>query len=215
MQAHKRGLDVGKLHDSQTPAWRNLRGRGSAGQKRQSYFEGPEDEDDELADQASEEGQEEEESSSEASSAGWQLAAVAFLDPSVGGTCLQLAGKVMRNATCSGTSNPCWTPADNNVSGQVFMAAACMHVSRVQSSEEEEEGEEQEEKQPRYARRVRQTVQRYSPPKDTLAAAAKSSGGGGSGGGRRDRGAGGSKHPGYPQDGDDSDSEEVRGGSAF
>lgn len=50
MQAHKRGLDVQKLHGSRTPAWRNLRGRGSQ-KKVQSYFEGPEDEDDELADE--------------------------------------------------------------------------------------------------------------------------------------------------------------------
>ncbi len=52
MQAHKRGLDVEKLHGSRTPAWRNLRGRGV--QKKQSYFEGPEDEDDELEDRPSE-----------------------------------------------------------------------------------------------------------------------------------------------------------------
>jgi hypothetical protein len=49
---------VEKLHGSRTPAWRNLRGRGL--QKKQSYFEGPEDEDDELQDQPSE-GEEEEE----------------------------------------------------------------------------------------------------------------------------------------------------------
>lgn len=63
-QAHKRGLDVEQLHDSRTPAWRNLRGR-SASRRKQSYYEGPEqgDEDDELEDQisGSEGGQEEEE----------------------------------------------------------------------------------------------------------------------------------------------------------
>lgn len=64
-QAHKRGLDVDKLHDSRTPAWRNLRGR-SASQRKRSYYEGPEqeDEDDEVEDQPSgseEEPEEEEE----------------------------------------------------------------------------------------------------------------------------------------------------------
>ena len=43
-----------KLNGSHTPAWRNLRGRDGAA-KKQSYFEGPEDEEDELADQPSEE----------------------------------------------------------------------------------------------------------------------------------------------------------------
>jgi hypothetical protein len=54
LQAHKRGLDVEKLHDSATPAWRNLRGR-TRDRKKQSYFEGPEDEEDELQDHPSEE----------------------------------------------------------------------------------------------------------------------------------------------------------------
>lgn len=59
-QAHKRGLDVDKLHGSRTPAWRNLRGR-SASQRKRSYYEGPEpaDDDDEVEDQPS--GSEEEE----------------------------------------------------------------------------------------------------------------------------------------------------------
>ncbi|PRW59558.1 ATPase family AAA domain-containing-like isoform X1 [Chlorella sorokiniana] len=68
-EAHKRGLDVDKLHGSRTPAWRNLRGR-SASQRKRSYYEGPEeqeDEDDEVEDQPSgseaEEQEEEEESS--------------------------------------------------------------------------------------------------------------------------------------------------------
>ena len=52
LQAHKRGLDVEKLNGNRTPAWRNLRGRDGAA-KKQSYFEGPEDEEDELADQPS------------------------------------------------------------------------------------------------------------------------------------------------------------------
>ena len=64
VQAPKRGLDVEQLQDSRTPAWRNLRGR-SASQRKQSYYEGPEqeDEDDELEDQPSSgsEGAEEEE----------------------------------------------------------------------------------------------------------------------------------------------------------
>lgn len=51
---------MGKLHGSHTPAWRNLRGRG--GQKKvKSYFEGPEDEDDELADQPPSDDDDEEE----------------------------------------------------------------------------------------------------------------------------------------------------------
>ena len=39
LQAPKRGLDVDKLGGSRTPAWRNLRGRGSTHKKR-SYYEG-------------------------------------------------------------------------------------------------------------------------------------------------------------------------------
>lgn len=39
LQAAKRGLDVGKLHGSRTPAWRNLRGRSAPALKK-SYFEG-------------------------------------------------------------------------------------------------------------------------------------------------------------------------------
>ncbi|KAL4429387.1 hypothetical protein ABPG77_005161 [Micractinium sp. CCAP 211/92] len=62
-EAHKRGLDVEKLHGSRTPAWRNLRGRGSQ-KKVQSYFEGPEDEDDELADEPPSDDDGEEESGS-------------------------------------------------------------------------------------------------------------------------------------------------------
>lgn len=66
-QAHKRGLDASKLRGSGTPAWGNLRGRSGSARKQKSYFEGPEDEDDELEDQPSggEEGEEEEEHSDE------------------------------------------------------------------------------------------------------------------------------------------------------
>lgn len=58
-QAHKRGLDVGKLHGSRTPAWKNLRGRSAS--RRKQYFEGPEDEGDELEDRPSGSEEEEEE----------------------------------------------------------------------------------------------------------------------------------------------------------
>ena len=49
MQAAKRGLNVDQLHNSQTPAWGNLRRRSRL--KQASYFEGEEDADDEVADQ--------------------------------------------------------------------------------------------------------------------------------------------------------------------
>lgn len=64
MQAHKRGLDVEKLHGSKTPAWRNLRGR-TGGPKKQSYFDGPEDEEDELEDKPSDGEVDEEEAEEE------------------------------------------------------------------------------------------------------------------------------------------------------
>ena len=55
-QAARRGLDVEQLHDSQTPAWRNLRTRdGGSRLKRASYYEGEPDADDEVADQRSDE----------------------------------------------------------------------------------------------------------------------------------------------------------------
>lgn len=57
-EAGRRGLDVGKLHASHTPAWANLRDRRS--RKERSYYEGgaeeeeEEEEDDEVADPLSE-----------------------------------------------------------------------------------------------------------------------------------------------------------------
>ncbi|GAB4822033.1 hypothetical protein N2152v2_009079 [Parachlorella kessleri] len=47
--AAKRGLNVDQLHNSQTPAWGNLRRRSRL--KQASYFEGEEDAEDEVADQ--------------------------------------------------------------------------------------------------------------------------------------------------------------------
>ncbi len=75
----------------------------------------------------------------------------------------------------------------------------------LQSSEEEEEAEGTE-LQPRYERRVRQAVQRYSPPKDE--AQPMKEGARGASGGR----SGSAKRRGYQQDRADSDSEEVSGG---
>lgn len=59
LQAPRRGLDVDQLHSSQTPAWRNLRGRGERQLKRASYYEGDADADDEIADQRSDDDDEE------------------------------------------------------------------------------------------------------------------------------------------------------------
>jgi C4-dicarboxylate-specific signal transduction histidine kinase len=79
------------------------------------------------------------------------------------------------------------------------MSLLLWHDRLLQSSEEEE-GEEEEgnELQPRYARRTRQTVQRYSPPRQEPMARAKAS----------------SKLRGHQQGGDSDSESEVRTASA-
>ena len=69
-----------------------------------------------------------------------------------------------------------------------------------EDEDEDGEGQLEEEEAPRYSRRVRNTVQHYSPPNDPAPTAARGSGGGGSGRRRRS----------YQQDPDEEDSEEVR-----
>lgn len=55
-EAARRGLDVEQLHDSSTPAWRNLRGRVSS--QPRNYYDGPADHDDDDFDES--EGEQEE-----------------------------------------------------------------------------------------------------------------------------------------------------------
>jgi hypothetical protein len=212
LQAHKRGLDVEKLNGSRTPAWRSLRGRDGAA-KKQSYFEGPEDEEDELADQPSDgeaaagkkgkrsraaaaADEEDEDDSSEV-----RTCCIAFLRCS-SNAAMHLGQQMMPLAHQSCAFPIIGCQPDRLTRRCWVLQTSEDELDEEDEEEEEEEGEGQleEEEAPRYSRRVRNTVQHYSPPNDPAPAAARGSGGGGSGRRRRS----------YQQDPDEEeDSEEV------
>lgn len=209
-QAHKRGLDVDKLHDSRTPAWRNLRGR-SASQRKRSYYEGPEqeDEDDEVEDQPSGSEEEPEEVEEEVGGSGrwgglaeWACCRVlerASALPSSGRQGTMGVLQSQQGAQCA----PSLRPASSH---RLLPVHSLPHTQ----SSEEELGEDEPEGQRRYERRTRHTVQRYSPPKDDQPQLA--SRGDKRGDRRRADRADRRRQRGYQQDREDSEEEEeVRG----